>query len=62
VSHHLRRWRVKDTVFSSWRELPDLHTSAEIWKMRREGRFEAAEVLEESQQYEGDDGEESGPA
>jgi hypothetical protein len=43
-----RRWRVKDTVFSAWRELPGSHTPGEVWKMRGEGRFAMAQSLEDS--------------
>ena len=35
----LRRWRVKDTEFSDWRELPGEFTSIEIWEMRVRGDF-----------------------
>jgi len=37
-----RRWRVKDTVFSLWQDLPGLYTVAEIAGMQRQGCFAAA--------------------
>jgi len=37
-----RRWRVKDTPLSPWRDLPGSFTTGELWKMRMEGFFAAA--------------------
>jgi len=37
-----RRWRVKDTIYSRWRDLPGIHTGVEIWAMLNKGRFSAA--------------------
>jgi len=42
------RWRVKDTTFSSWRNLPGLHTATEIWQMRQEGRIVDAQPVQET--------------
>ena len=36
------RWRVKDSVNSTWRELPGLYTVDEMLKMRIERFFTAA--------------------
>jgi hypothetical protein len=43
-----RLWRVKDTIFSPWRDLPGIHTSTEIWQMRNEGRFVDATSADET--------------
>jgi hypothetical protein len=43
------RWRVKDTIFSPWQELPGLYTAFEIWGMRRRGYFSAAMPIEETE-------------
>jgi hypothetical protein len=37
-----RRWRVKDSSHSPWRDLPGTYTTAEVWRMRNEGLFAAA--------------------
>ncbi len=34
-----RRWKVKDTLFAEWRELPGEFTAQEIWEMRVKGVF-----------------------
>jgi hypothetical protein len=34
-----RRWEVKDTILSDWRELLGEFTAQEIWEMRRKGDF-----------------------
>jgi hypothetical protein len=36
---NLRRWKVKDSIFSAWRELPGSHTDTEIFQMKRRGDF-----------------------
>jgi hypothetical protein len=43
-----RRWRIKDTMLSPWRELSGLHTRLDIWQMRLEGCFAVAEALEDN--------------
>ena len=57
-----RRWRIKDTMLSPWRELSGVHTRVDIWQMRLEGRFAVAEVLEDNITKEGNESEESGSA
>ncbi len=34
-----RQWKVRDSIFSEWRELPGKHTSAEIFRMKLKGDF-----------------------
>ena len=58
----LRRWRIKDTMLSPWRELPGLHSRVDIWQMRLEGRFAAAEALEENINEGRNESEEGGSA
>jgi hypothetical protein len=36
------RWRVKDSVFSAWRDLPTEYRGSEIWEMLQRGIFSAA--------------------
>jgi hypothetical protein len=36
------RWRVKDSVFSAWRDLPIEYHGSEIWEMLQRGIFSAA--------------------
>jgi hypothetical protein len=43
------RWRVKDTIYSPWQELPGLYTAFEIWGMRRRGRFATATPIDEAE-------------
>jgi hypothetical protein len=43
-----RRWLVKNTSCSPWRDLPGLHTTAEIWRMRNELLFAAAIPADET--------------
>jgi hypothetical protein len=43
-----RRWRVKDTSYSPWRDLPGIYTTAEMWNMRMEGFFAAAIPADET--------------
>ena len=50
-----RRWRMNDTMLSPWREFSGLHTRVDICQMRLEGRFAAAEVLEENITKEGNE-------
>ena len=57
-----RRWRIKDTLLSPWRELSGVHTRVDIWQMRLDGRFAVAEALEDNINDEGNDSEESGSA
>ena len=57
-----RRWRIKDTLLSPWRELSGVHTRVDIWQMRLEGRFAVAEVLENNITKEGNESEEGGSA
>ena len=44
------RWRVKDSILSPWRELPELHMSAETWQMRQQGRFVLTEAITEARE------------
>ena len=57
-----RRWRIKDTLLSPWRELSGVHTRVDIWQMRLEERFAVAEALEDNITKEGNESEESGSA
>lgn len=43
-----RRWRVKDTIYSPWRDLPGTHTGAEIWEMLNRSRFSDAMPADET--------------
>ena len=36
------RWRVRDCVFCSWRELRELYSAAEMWQLLLQGRFSKA--------------------
>jgi len=36
------RWRVRDCVFCSWRELSELYSAAEMWQLLVQGRFTKA--------------------
>ena len=36
------RWRVRDSVFSAWRDLPTEYRGSEIWEMLQRGIFSAA--------------------
>ena len=49
-----KRWRVKDSILLPWRELPELHVSAEIWQMRQQGRFVLAEPIPEAREQDED--------
>jgi hypothetical protein len=42
-----RRWRVKDTIYSPWRDLPGTHAGVEIWAMLNSGRFWDAMPVDE---------------
>ena len=42
-----RHWRVRDTIFASWRELPGEFTAQEIWKMRQWRAFLVAQPIED---------------
>ena len=44
-----RHWRLKDTIYSPWRDLPGTHTGAEIWAMLNRGRFSDAMPADEPQ-------------
>jgi hypothetical protein len=37
-----RQWKIRDTMFSPWRELPGHHTATEIWERRSRGEFKVA--------------------
>jgi len=37
-----RQWKVRDTLFSPWRELPGRYTATEIWERRSRGEFKVA--------------------
>jgi hypothetical protein len=37
-----RHWRVKDNIFSPWRDLPGAYTGLEAWTMIHKGRFSDA--------------------
>ena len=43
----LRRWKVRDTLFSPWRELPGRYTAAEICGRRANSEFKVAVPIEE---------------
>jgi hypothetical protein len=42
-----RRWRVKDSIYAPWRDLPGMYTGAEIWAMINRGRFREAMPVDE---------------
>jgi hypothetical protein len=49
VSEQARQWKVRDALFSPWRELPGRHTATEIWERRASGEFKVAvPVLEDT--------------
>ena len=52
AANEKRRWRVKDTGDSPWRDLPGEYTTAEILQMRIEGFFAAAILADETPQKE----------
>jgi hypothetical protein len=39
MENQRRRWQVKDFIVSPWHELPGEYTAAEIFQLRRAGRF-----------------------
>ena len=41
------RWRVKPNRFGDWTEFPGEHTGTEIWRLQWQGRFAAAEPIED---------------
>lgn len=41
-----QHWRVRDTIFAAWRELPGEFTPQEIWKMRQWRAFVLAQPIE----------------
>jgi hypothetical protein len=52
AANEKRRWRVKDTADSPWRDLPGEYTTVEILRMRIEGFFAAAIPADETPQNE----------
>lgn len=52
-----RRWRVKDSIYSPWRDLPGTYTGAEIWAMLNRGRFSDATLADETQPEQGASGD-----
>jgi hypothetical protein len=44
------RWRVRDCVFCSWRELRELYSAAEMWQLLLQGRFTKAARVPPSKQ------------
>jgi hypothetical protein len=42
-----RRWKVRDSIFSPWRELPGEFTAAEIWEKHKKGEFSVAIPVDE---------------
>jgi hypothetical protein len=49
-NQHGRRWQVKDTIQSEWRELPGEFTATEVWEMLMKGAFRAARPAREEEQ------------
>jgi hypothetical protein len=43
-----RRWRVKDNIYSQWRDLPGTYTGVEMWEMLNRGRFSDAMPADET--------------
>jgi hypothetical protein len=41
-----QHWRVRDTIFAAWRELPGEFTPQEIWRMRQWRTFVLAQPIE----------------
>jgi hypothetical protein len=41
-------WRVKDNIFSPWRDLRDAYTGVEAWTMVQKGRFSDAMPVDET--------------
>ena len=37
-----RQWKVRDSLFSPWRQLPGRYTATEIWERRSKGEFKVA--------------------
>ena len=46
--HRRSRWQIKDTVNSSWENLPGAYTPGEIDGMRRQGCFVEARLAQGS--------------
>lgn len=42
-------WRVRDTIYSAWRELPGEFTPQEIWRMRQGRTFVFAQPIESTE-------------
>ena len=42
------RWKVRDTLFSPWRELPGRYTATEIGERRSRGEFKVAVPIVEN--------------
>ena len=45
------RWRVRDCVFCSWRELREEYSAVEIWQLLIQGRFAKAARLPSSSHF-----------
>jgi hypothetical protein len=45
--HRRSRWQIKDTVNSSWENLPGVYTPGEIDGMRRQGCFVEARLAQQ---------------
>ena len=43
-----RQWKVRDTLFSPWRELAGCYTASEIWERRSRGEFKVAVPIVEN--------------
>ena len=43
-----RHWRVKDNIYSPWRDLAGTHTGAEIWELLNRRRFSDAMPADET--------------
>jgi hypothetical protein len=56
-----RRWRVRDTLFSPWRELPGRYTATEIWERRARGEFKVAVPVVEASRNQTMSGESARP-
>ena len=56
-----RQWKVRDTLFSPWRELPGRYTATEIWERRSRGEFKVAVPIVENGRNEAIAGEVTRP-
>ena len=41
------RWRIKDTLFSAWADLPGRYTLGEIWRLMEASDFSVAQPVKE---------------